>query len=102
MPTRNELLADHFLKTAGIAAVYVDASGAIGAVDVVGIDAPSGSVLLCCAAGKQIRIAAKAATRVAAGTGQAAALAVLRSVAADCCVRTDAASDRHPAGASGR
>src|SRR2546430_17656715 len=61
MPTRNELLADHFLKAAGIAAVYVDDAGAIGTVDVVGIDAPSGWVLLCCAPGKQIGIATKAA-----------------------------------------
>jgi hypothetical protein len=84
MPTRNELLADHFLKAAGIAAVYVDASGAIGAVDVVGIDAPSGWLLLCCARGRQTGIAAKAAARVADRTDQAAALAALRSVAADC------------------
>ena len=83
MPTRNELLADHFLKAAGIAAVYVDDAAAIGTVDVVGIDAPSGWVLLCCAPGKQIGIATKGAARVAIGTGQAAALAVLRSVAAD-------------------
>jgi hypothetical protein len=84
MPTRNELLADHFLKAAGIAAVYADGTGAIGAVDVVGIDAPSGWTLLCCAAGRQIRIAAKGAAQVAGETDQAAALAVLRSVAADC------------------
>jgi hypothetical protein len=73
MPTRNELLADHFLKAAGIASVYVDDAGAIGAADVVGIDAPSGWVLLCCAPGKQTGIAAKAAARVAVGTDQAAA-----------------------------
>jgi hypothetical protein len=84
MPTRNELLADHFLKAAGIAAVYADAAGAFGAVDVVGIDTPSGWALLCCAPGKQIGIATKAAARVGTGTGQAAALAALRSVAADC------------------
>jgi hypothetical protein len=40
--------------------------------------------LLCCAPGKQIGIATKAAARVADRTDQAAALAVLRSVAADC------------------
>jgi hypothetical protein len=83
MPTRNELLADHFIEAAGIAAVYVDEAGGIAAVDFVGIDA-RGWVLLCCAAGKQIGIAAKAAARVAVGTDQTAALAVLRSVAADC------------------
>ena len=84
MPTRNELLADHFLKAAGVAAVYVDDAGAIGTVDVVGINAPSGWLLLCCARGKQTGIATKAAARVAAGADQAAALAALRSVAADC------------------
>jgi hypothetical protein len=60
MPTRNEILADHFMKVTGIAAVYADAAGAIGAVDVIGIDAPPGSALLCCAPGKQAAIAARA------------------------------------------
>ncbi len=64
MPTRNELLADHFLKAAGIAAVYADGAGAIDTVDVVGIDAAPERALLCCAPGKQIDIAAKAACRV--------------------------------------
>jgi hypothetical protein len=63
MPTPNELLAAHFIKVADITAVYADATGAIGTVDVVEIDAPSGWVQLCCTAGKQIRIAAKAAAR---------------------------------------
>ena len=47
MPSRDELLADHILRTAGIAAVYPDAAGAIGAVDVVTIDVPRGMVVLC-------------------------------------------------------
>jgi hypothetical protein len=81
MPTRSELLADHFLKAAGTAAVYVDEAGAIGAVDVVGIDTPSKWVLLCCAPGRQIGIATKAAARVTDEADQAAALAALRSVA---------------------
>jgi hypothetical protein len=81
MPTRNELLAGHFLKAAGIAAVYVDPAGAIGTVDLVRIDAPSGWALLCCAPGKQIGIATKATARLVTGTDQAAALAALRSVA---------------------
>jgi hypothetical protein len=46
--------------------------------------APPGWVLLCCARGRQIGIAAKAAARVTAGADQAAARAALRSVAADC------------------
>jgi hypothetical protein len=84
MPTRNELLADHFLTAAGIAAVYADDAGAIGTVDIVGIDAPPGWIFLCCAPGKQIGIATKATARVATVTGQAVALAVLHSAAADC------------------
>src|SRR5258708_7208991 len=80
---RNQLRA---LRRRQIAAdaVYVDDAGAIGTVDVVGINAPSGWLLLCCARGKQTGIATKAAARVAAGADQAAALAALRSVAADC------------------
>lgn len=84
MPTRNELLVEHFIKAAGIAAVYADAAGAIGAVDIVGFDAPPAWVLLCCARGKHIGIATKAAARVPRGTGQVTALAALRAVAADC------------------
>ena len=58
--------ADHFLKAAGIPAVYVDEAGAIGTVDVVGIDTPSAWRLLCCAPGKQIGIATKAVAQAAA------------------------------------
>jgi hypothetical protein len=53
MLTRTELLADHFLKAAGIAAVYVDEAGAIGTVSVVGIDAAPGRVLLCALPGSR-------------------------------------------------
>jgi hypothetical protein len=83
MPTRNELLADHFLKAAGIAAVYADDAGAIGAVDIVGIDAPPGRIFLCCAPGKHIGIATKTAARVVVGMGQADALAAVREAAAE-------------------
>jgi hypothetical protein len=48
MSTRAKLLADHFIKCAGIAAVYVDVGGAISADDNVGAFAP-GDVVLCCA-----------------------------------------------------
>jgi hypothetical protein len=61
LPTRNELLADQFLKAAGIATVYVDAAGEISAFD-VGFEASRDGVLLCCAAGKQVAIVAKAAS----------------------------------------
>jgi hypothetical protein len=82
MPTRNELLADHFLKAAGIAAVYVDARGAIGAVDNVGLFARD-DVVLCCARGNHAKVATLAASRIPAKAGQAAALAAVRDAAAE-------------------
>jgi hypothetical protein len=81
MPTRNELLADHFLKSAGIVAVYVDAAGAIGAVDAVGITAPLDCSLLCCASGNHAKVATLAGARAVAGRGQAAGMAAVRSAA---------------------
>ena len=83
MPSRPEMLIDHFLKAAGIAAVSVDGTGAIGAVDVVGINAPPGCVLMCCTPGKQNGIVRNAAGRMAAGKGSAGAPASLRAAAAD-------------------
>ncbi len=83
MPTPNELLAEHFLRAAGVATVYVDAAGAIGAVDVVGIGAPAGWVLLCCARGNHAKVATLAAARVPGKHGQAAALAAVREAAAE-------------------
>jgi hypothetical protein len=40
MPARNEVLAVHFICCAGIAAVYVDAAGPIGAAAGAGIVCP--------------------------------------------------------------
>jgi len=82
MPTRAELLADHFIKCAGIAAVYVDAGGAIGALDDVGAFAP-GDVVFCCARGIHAKVAAAAAARAPTGGAQAAALAAVRAAAAE-------------------
>jgi hypothetical protein len=56
MPNRNELLADHYLRVAGIAAVYVDADGAIGTEEVVGIEIPLGRISFCCNAGDEVRL----------------------------------------------
>jgi hypothetical protein len=67
---------------APIAAVNVDAAGEISAFDVVGFEAPPDGVLLCCAAGKQVAIVAKAAARIAPACGPDAALAALRAAAA--------------------
>jgi hypothetical protein len=49
MPTRNEILADHFMKVTGIAAVYADDAGAIGTADHVGIFCPDDRIVLCSA-----------------------------------------------------
>jgi hypothetical protein len=84
MPTLNERrAADHFIKPAGIAGVYADARGAIGAIDVVGIECDRGLALFCCTAGRQRLIAEKAAARLQAGAGQAAAAVAIRAAAAE-------------------
>jgi hypothetical protein len=89
MPTRAERLADHFIRCAGVAAVYVDTRGAIGALDSVGLvgKAIGGAVfcedvILCCAPGNHAKVAA-AAARIAGKAGRAAALAAVRAAAAE-------------------
>lgn len=52
MPTRNERLADHYLRAAGIVGVYVEAGQGGARVDwlpVVTIEQPPGRVVVCCA-----------------------------------------------------
>jgi hypothetical protein len=56
MPSRNELLAEHYLKVAGIAAVHVDIHGAIGTEQLVRIEIPPGRTSFCCNAG-EVRLA---------------------------------------------
>ncbi|MBR1156279.1 hypothetical protein [Bradyrhizobium sp. JYMT SZCCT0428] len=83
MPTRAERLADHFIRCAGIAAVHVDAAGAIGAVDTATMFDPGGRVVLCCARGNHIKVATLAAARAALGSGHAAARAAVHAAAAE-------------------
>jgi hypothetical protein len=83
MPTRQERLADHFIRAAGIAAVHVDATGAIGADDGAGMFGPADRTVYCCAAGNQAKVAALAAARTAPGSGYAAALAAVHAAAAE-------------------
>ena len=84
MPTRAELLADHFISCAGIAAVSVDAVGAICIVDVVSIFSAPGDSLLCCGRGNHAKVATLAAARgVAVKAGQTGALAAVRAAAAE-------------------
>lgn len=81
MSTRAELLADHFIRSAGIAAVAVEADGAIVATDVVSLF--DVRAVLCCAPGNQIRVAALAAGRVVAKHSAADALAAVHAAAAE-------------------
>jgi hypothetical protein len=43
-PTRNELLAEYYLRAAGVAAVWIEAEGHVGAQDVATIEAEVGQV----------------------------------------------------------
>jgi hypothetical protein len=83
MPTINERLADHFIKAAGITGVYADARGAIGVVDVVGIQCDRSQALFCCTAGRQGLLAERAATKLQPRAGRAAAVAAICAAAAE-------------------
>jgi len=51
-PTRNELLAEYYLRAAGVAAVWVDADGYIGAKDVARLYlGEEGRIAFCCTRG---------------------------------------------------
>jgi hypothetical protein len=47
-PTRNELLAEYYLRAACIAAVWVDATGYVGAEDVPSIEIDPDRTVYCC------------------------------------------------------
>ena len=50
--SRTAALADHYLRVAGIAAVYVDAAtDAVGVENVVGLEVAAGRLVWCCARG---------------------------------------------------
>ena len=80
MPTRNELLAEHYLKVAGIAAVSVDRAGAISAQPAASMEIPAVVVSFCCMSGDEARLA-----RIAEGCrgNQAAVAAQLEQLAGD-------------------
>jgi len=50
-PTRNELLAEYYLRAAGVAAVWIDATGHVGAQDVASIENEPGRTVYCCERG---------------------------------------------------
>jgi len=48
---QNELLAKRYLRAAGVAAVWIDADGHVGAQDVAKIEVEAGHTVYCCARG---------------------------------------------------
>jgi hypothetical protein len=56
-PTRNELLAEYYLRAAGVAAVWIDAEGHVGAQDVASIENEPGRVVYCCERGSHFVLA---------------------------------------------
>jgi hypothetical protein len=57
MPSRNELLADHYVRVARIGAVCIDVNGSVELFEIVGVEIPVGLAVLCCSAGEAGRIA---------------------------------------------
>jgi hypothetical protein len=76
-PPRNELLAEYYLPAAGVAAVWIDADGHVGAQDVASIES-AGRVVYCCERGVHFTLAyrlyewKKATTTRATGSGRCA------------------------------
>jgi hypothetical protein len=56
-PTRNGLLAECYLRAAGVAAEWIDANGHVGAQDVASIDNESGGIVYCCERGVHFALA---------------------------------------------
>jgi hypothetical protein len=56
-PTRNELLAEYYLRAAGVAAVWIDASGHVGAQDVASIENEPDRIVYCCERGHHFMLA---------------------------------------------
>jgi hypothetical protein len=56
-PTRNELVAEYYLRAAGVAAVWIDAEGHVGAQDVASVENEPGRVIYCCERGSHFVLA---------------------------------------------
>lgn len=54
--TRNEDLAGYYLRAAGVAAIWIDEAGHIGAADVASIDEQPGRIIYCCLRGDHFRL----------------------------------------------
>jgi hypothetical protein len=56
-PTRNELLAEYYLRAAGVVAVWIDATGHVGAQDVASIENEPDRTVYCCERGAHFVLA---------------------------------------------
>lgn len=55
--TRNEQLAEYYLRAAGIASVWIDPDGHVGAADVARVETEAGQIVYCCARGTHYTLA---------------------------------------------
>jgi hypothetical protein len=56
-PTRNKFLAEYYLRAAGVAAVWIDATCHVGAQDVASIEIEPRRAVFCCPRGAQYVLA---------------------------------------------
>jgi hypothetical protein len=56
-PTRNELLAEYYLRAAGVAAVWIDTTGHVGAQDVGSVENEPDRIVYCCECGHHFILA---------------------------------------------
>lgn len=54
--TRNHDLADYYLRAAGVATIWIDEEGHIGATDVATVDDQPGRIIYCCIRGDHFRL----------------------------------------------
>jgi hypothetical protein len=79
----SEVLADHFLRTAIIGAVFADADGRISVTDTVTVANRSGRIMFCCVRGQQNKVADFSRSLLPPECNQAAATATIREAAAE-------------------
>jgi hypothetical protein len=56
-PTRNELIAEYYLRAAGVAAVWIDKTGHVGAQEVASIEIDPDRIVYCCERGSHFVLA---------------------------------------------
>lgn len=79
----NDELADHYLRSAAIGAIFADADGAIGITDAVRIECPTDRVTFCCIGGRQHKIADRARSLLPRQSDRTAAVAAIRQAAGE-------------------